>query len=221
MGDVGEIVAALQDGADCNAADDTGKTPLMHAATSGQSEAVEALLSTSARVHERDSRRHRTALHFACFCKTSQASNIVALLLAAGSSVDDKEHYGWTPLMAAAYRGQLASVQLLLAAGADFEDTDKHGLTPLMLSARGGSPLVVATLLDLGACAATTSNFGATALSLGCGTAGHADVVRLLLRAGDYDFHLRDLFGRTALDLAVDAEDVDALCAMLGAGALV
>ena len=54
---------------------------------------------------------------------------IVILLLAAGANVDKQENNGWTPLMGAAYNGNIEVVKELLKAGANKKLKNKDGKT--------------------------------------------------------------------------------------------
>ena len=66
----------------------------------------------------------------ALYCATMyEQESAVALLLKAGSVVDQENNNGVTPLMAAARDGYTAIVKLLLAAGADYAQVDEFGRT--------------------------------------------------------------------------------------------
>jgi serine/threonine-protein phosphatase 6 regulatory ankyrin repeat subunit B len=58
---------------------------------------------------------------------------------------------GRTPLMLAAFRGDISTVKSLLLAGADVNARDKDGDTALMFAAYRGHTEIVSLLLDHGA----------------------------------------------------------------------
>ena len=58
---------------------------------------------------------------------------------------------GRTPLMLAAFRGDLQSVRRLLAVGADVNTRGGDGMTALMFASHGGHATVVRELLQNGA----------------------------------------------------------------------
>jgi ankyrin repeat protein len=104
---------------------------IIKAAKSGQIERVKGLLAADpALVHACD-KDGSTALH----CVTWKGhQEIVAFLLAAGADVNahnSNEHWGTTPLRAAAHANQAAIAQLLIEHGADVNAQDLYGKTPM------------------------------------------------------------------------------------------
>lgn len=108
-------------------------------------------------------------------------------LQAAGVDVVAAQHWGYTPLHAAAKHGLQEIVAQLLAgacAGACAVDAqDSMGATPLMKAACNGHSEVVQQLLHAGAAVNTARKDGLTSLHLAV-WAGHAAVVQQLLSAG-------------------------------------
>ena len=93
-----------------------------------------------------------------------------------------------TPLLLAISKGNLSVVTELLAAGADPNLPMAQGVTPLMFASLQPAPYVSA-LLGRGAKVDVAAETGVTPLKAAI-SAGHADVVELLLKAGanpDYD----------------------------------
>jgi hypothetical protein len=71
---------------------------------------------------------------------------------------------GWTPLMHAVHKKQLASVNALIAAGADPNRASGSGMTPLMMAAAYGYADIVQALLAGGANPRLRDGSGETAL---------------------------------------------------------
>jgi uncharacterized protein len=106
---------------------------------------------------------------------------LLALALVAGGCGP-----GAQPLIAAAAKGDNASVRELLGRGAKPGRAGAEGLTPLMAAAQGGHTETVRSLLDAGADVNARrggSGKGRTALIDAAG-AGHVEIVRLLLAKG-------------------------------------
>src|SRR5262249_59995473 len=104
-----------------------------------------------------------------------------------------------TPLMSAAYYGNLSIVELLLERGASVKAVNKEGGTALHYAARGGRSLeVVATLVRSGAPVNAQDQTGWTALMMGL---ENREITELLLTHGA-DVKLRTKGGETALQYA-------------------
>ncbi|KAK5058904.1 hypothetical protein LTR84_011168 [Exophiala bonariae] len=132
----------LASGADPNATDSRGRTPLF------QTENVDiarllleaGALPDLARDHEND-----TALSKAA---QAGASNMVKLLLEYKADIEAKDVNGQTPLSLAARFGNLEMVKLLLDHGANLETKDLEGLTPLSWAGWTRNEETVAYLLE-------------------------------------------------------------------------
>jgi len=92
--DANELLNLLVDhGADVNAADRIGQTPLMQAAELRRSDLIRSLIRAGAGVNCR-ARNSWTALHWAFFCYDSDSVN---LLLQAGADPNAADDTGLTP----------------------------------------------------------------------------------------------------------------------------
>jgi ankyrin repeat protein len=160
----------LMAGADPNVTLTSGETPLMTAARAGRVQAVKLLIAHRANVNAKEQLRGQTALMWAA---AQQHPDIVQTLLEVGadfnarsisrrqlvntagnadySGVIEVEQGGYTPLLFAARRGDIASARLLLAAGANINDAAPSGTSVLVIAAHSGHTALADFLLDKGA----------------------------------------------------------------------
>ena len=152
----------LAKGAEPNVCNKHGMTPLMFAAKSIRKSNVEALLQLGADVSSVNN-WGSTALLLVTYhnCKElgktecPSVIRIVKCLIEAGSDVNTKNFFGFTPLMSAARRGHIGLVQYLLSVGADWTLQDEHGDTALLIAAKSGYPNICNILQNLGGNIAT------------------------------------------------------------------
>ena len=116
-------------GADVNAKNDHGVTPLHLNSLTGNKEIAALLLARGAKINVRNPHDGSSPLHLAAM---SGREEIVQFLIAEGAKVNMKEKkYGLTPMHMAALNGHARSVQLLLSGGANPHLQDNEGFTPL------------------------------------------------------------------------------------------
>lgn len=136
---------AVAHGANLNAVDEDGRTPLMHAvlATDADSAMVRFLVANGANPNAADTGQEWTALHFAT---RDQKLPVVQALLDAGSVVDAEDSFGNTPLwrcvMAANPNSEL--VRLLIGKGADPRKKNRQGASPRDIAERTGKQELLA-----------------------------------------------------------------------------
>lgn len=131
-------------GADVDAADASGLTPLMCAAGQGHEAIVRLLLEAGAKLELRDQEGF-TALIFAA--NRGQAA-VAGILLAAGADVNAAASDGSTPVMFAAQHGHEETVKTLLTAGADPSVTGRHGLSAIGFAKQNSHVYTLALLLE-------------------------------------------------------------------------
>ena len=177
----------LQKGANPNAADERGFTPLHLLAQDGETAGMQRLLEAGADVQATD-RYGRTVLHV---CKAPDAASVC---IDAGLTVAVRDHCGYTPLdyatmygnselteylsqrdpsvqlspsaalVGACLRGDVAEVRRMLAEGLPITTADSNGHSLLHIAARMCHTEMVEALLDSGADVNTRDQKGATAL---------------------------------------------------------
>ena len=142
-----EVVEALiATGADVNAANHSGCTPILEASCFGHLEIVQALIAAGADVN-RASNQDSTPISWA-----SQKGHleVVRALIAAGADVNKADNDGRTPIFIASSEGHPEVVQALIAAGADVNKADNNGITPILVASQEGH-LEVASVLEAAA----------------------------------------------------------------------
>jgi ankyrin repeat protein len=173
---VGELLK--QNPALINAQDQTGSTPLHHAAGFGSIAVMKVLLDHGADANAKN-RRASTPLHWAIPSDTK-----VRLLLEHGATINAKQVDGRTPLYNAASAAAGDSiVKLLLEKGADPNLATANGQTPLMTAAGRGDVVAMRLLIAKKADVNARNGAGATAL-LGAAASRNSQAVRLLLELG-------------------------------------
>lgn len=118
----------IAQGADVNARDNLGITPVHYAALCGHYDMVEMLLLNKADVNAFDD-QGLTPLHMAA---QYGHARIVELLLSYGANISAKtNHSGLSPLHWAAFWGHTEAIRTLIEHGADINAQDNCGYTAL------------------------------------------------------------------------------------------
>ena len=139
MGRTDMIAPLLAAGADVNAHDLRGFTPLILAAYDGHLDTVNALLDRKADACKPDANQGNTAQMGVAF---KGYDEIAARLLKAGCDVDARNHQGQTALMMAAMFNRRAQVDMLLAAGAQANIADAAGHTAVSVAHDQGNEAI-------------------------------------------------------------------------------
>jgi ankyrin repeat protein len=145
-----EIESAVKTGANVNAKDFLGWTPLMYAARNNPDPGlISTLIGHGADVDGR-SGIGQTALMMA---SGFAGYETVSILIGAGADVIDREDDGWTALMwAANQNGDPRVTSLLIDRGSDVNARNDGGQTPLILAALlNKNPAVLSLLISSGA----------------------------------------------------------------------
>ena len=141
------VETLLTAGANPNAGQASGLTPLMIAAETGSVPIVQALLAHGAKVNAKTV-NGSTALMWAV---TYRHHEVARGLIAAGADVHVSSTKGFTPLLNAARIGDIEAAEMLLAAGARVNDSGSDGTHALPMAIVDGHDQFALFLLEQGA----------------------------------------------------------------------
>lgn len=177
--DLTRLEVLLKRGANINAKDGRGLTPLMYCAVAGSAQAMKLLIDKGADVNSRNafgstalmwsvtdrekvrllvehgadvnavSKKKHTALLLAVM--SDQSAEIARFLIAKGANINAVDDGKITALNAATYGNDTETIRILIEAGQDVNAADVVGLTPLMNAAVYGNTSAVRLLLSKGA----------------------------------------------------------------------
>ena len=155
----------LDRGADADAQDDGGWTPIMISIAAKHQAASEMLLAVPVNVSVVN-RGGQTLLHPACIKQLLWAVDALLDSDAGRKLVRIKDRQGQLPLHRAAAVGSLAIVKRLIASGSPMSTTDAGGWTPMHHACAEGHGDVAAYLIDQGADADKLDADGKTPIQL-------------------------------------------------------
>ncbi len=239
-GNMPGLEALLKQGADPNSRNGLQFTPLYLAAATAQTNAIEMLLKSGAKLDAASP--YGTPLVFAAmsgavpamnmliarganinatradgidvlmFASRSGAADVVSELLSRKANVNAKDNDGVTALIYAARDDRDDAGKVLIEKGAIVNVADSHGWTPLMYAAVNGHTKFVQLLLENKANPNLKDKSGCTALMLSAEYGDYPEVTRALLQAGANP-HIKGSGGSTAVTLAASRGHSD--CAAL------
>ena len=184
-GDAAEIAVLAARGADVEARDGHGRTPLMIATYAGRHEAMRALAKAKANPNAFENDRYDIVTIAAV---ADDVPTLKVALEIGGNAKNITSRYDGTALIAAAHLGHDGIVRELIRAGANLDHVNNLGWTAVIESIvlGNGGPRHVATLkalIDAGADPNLADRSGASPLSLARGR-GYREMIVLLEAAG-------------------------------------
>ncbi|ELR23404.1 Ankyrin repeat and SPRY domain containing protein, partial [Acanthamoeba castellanii str. Neff] len=211
-----EVVKYLLDNdyASIHETNNAGQTALMFAATNGDIDLLEYLLSRGASLDEKDE-NERTIFMYAA---SGGHSKMIRHLIAKGVDVNAKDKSSMTAVFYAA-TNSLRVVELLVVNGARLNLRDKDNNSVVLNACFSGKTAIVKYLVSNGLASADDyNNQGMTAIMLACKGKGNLELVRFLHEHGA----LVDDVSKSAtstLIYAVDAQKSDIVSYLLANGA--
>lgn len=184
-GDAAAIRSLAAGGADLQARDAHGRTPLHVATFAGRHDAIRALAAAGADLHRLENDRYDAVT----IASVADDEGTLRLLLSLGASAKQvTSRYDGTALIAAAHLGHDSVVRQLIAAGAPLDHVNNLHWTAVIESIvlGNGGPRHQATLkalIDAGANLQLADREGRTPLQLARGR-GYQEMVRMLEAAG-------------------------------------
>lgn len=213
-GDVTAIVRHIKSGANINAQNDKGETPLILAAARDDGEIVALLLKAKARLNEKD-KKGITAL-----MRALQEKHVLVagMLMRAGADITIKNAEGKSALTIAIARGLEDVTKELISLGADVNEKDKDDFTVLMLASylHYRNVNIIPMLVAAGADVNAKDDDDVTALMVAASRVGSTRAIKQLLAAGA-DVDNEDVTGKTALDYARATKNDEAIELLIGA----
>jgi len=195
-----EIVKLLiSNGADVNAKDSTGYTPLMYAIWSEKTETAKLLINNGADVNAKDSTGY-TPLMYAIW---SEKTEMAKLLISNGADVNAKDSTGYTPLLLASCSGNLDIANLLIDMGANINVRGNDKSSPLLQASAANYHKLSILLINKGADVNAQNASGATVLHY-----TNSPVLIKCLLDRNADTTLKNEQGWTALRKAVYEKNV-------------
>jgi ankyrin repeat protein len=189
----------LEEGANIEAKDNEGYTPLHNAVLFGNEDRVLTLIARGANIEAKDDDGN-TPLHLAVLFGNEDR---VLTLIARGANIEAKDYDGNTPLHLAVLFGNEDRVLTLIEKGANIEAKDYDGNTPLLLAAQDDKEALALMLIEKNASPDIVSALSITPLYLAA-ERGQITLVKAMLLKSD---SLLNQF--SALKIAYKSSHVD------------
>jgi ankyrin repeat protein len=203
-GSLQQIKDAIENGANVNAKDRLGTTPLHVATWKPRPELITVLLEAGADVNAKDG-EDWTALTNLVSLGTSYPEAVTALIRAGADVEDTMDTLNWTPLMwAVVYNPNREEITALIEAGADVNAEGFQGWTPFMMAMKYATPEVTSAFLKAGANVNAEDHYGWSALMSAAASNPNPEIITALVKAGA-DVNAIEASDRTALMFAAES----------------
>jgi ankyrin repeat protein len=185
-GDIDQVKRLISEGADVDAKDGKGQTPLHLAVLAGRKDIVELLIANGADINVKSNTWDTTPLIAAL---RSGHEDIAKMLIAKGADVNaralgDYTALHWTACNRTRMTGATDIMKLLLAKDADIEARQEHDATPLACATYDGNTESTKFLIEHGANIEAKLNDGETTPLLRAVSQQYVETAKLLLDKG-------------------------------------
>lgn len=187
----------LEQHANINSINETGRTALIYAAEEGKADNVALLLKRNANVSIKD-KEGNTALILAA---ANNHIEVVRVLIKNGAAINATNNNKSTALLYAAKANHFEVVKFLIESGADLKIADYEGDYPIIKAAYSGNLEIVKYLLEKGADVNCVNTDGHTPLTMAV-TFGLSEVANHLISIPNINFNHKDKYGNTALHIS-------------------
>jgi len=198
-GDIKVVMDLIDKGADVNASNNWGNTPLHYALDNGHTEVAMALIDKGADLNARNNDGY-TPLHIALMKGHTEAAMAV---IDKGADVNARNNDGYTPLHYALSYGHSEVAMAVIDKGADVNARDNNGDTPLHHALSYGHSEVAMAVIDKGADVNARDRYERTPLHDACRN-GRTEAAMAAIDKGA-DVNARDMYGDTPLHDALNS----------------
>ncbi|KAL4800663.1 hypothetical protein BDV19DRAFT_375363 [Aspergillus venezuelensis] len=195
-----DVDLLLDNGADLEAKDDRGWTPLASATSWPQDPmaVINRLIDRGASLESQD-REGKTPLSLAVSSSSVRVNELAETLLGRGAEIESKDNHGRTPLF---YASDHKIAKVLLDNGANMEAKDDEGMTSLSYAASDGRYDVLKFLMGQGADLEAEDNHGRTPLIHAAMSNGYRRLHKVEALLEKSNLLHKDCKGLTAADYA-------------------
>ena len=193
---VTEIDRLIELGANVNAYNENGATPLIFAVTNNKPESVRALLKHSPHLDDITSNSESALL----IAVKDNYTEIAEILIRAGAEIDFTDYYGNTPLHYASLYGYLDMADILLYYDAPVDEKSDEGITPLHAATWAGNIDIADLLIQNGANMEARDKEGYTPFLIAA-SFGDTIFMDMFYKFG-VDIFTRNIYNHNALTLA-------------------
>ena len=207
-----EISRLIMEGADVSAETYEGATPLIFAVSNNHTEVAKLLIDYGSDVNQTTSRKVNPLI----IAVKNQNSEIAEALIRADADIDFTDKYDATALHYASAYGYFQIADMLLYYEASIDKKTIEGSTPLLASIWAGNADIADLLIQNGANTEAKDNEGFTPFMMAA-LNGDTVIMQLLLKKG-IDIYATNKWNRNALDIAIIADQRDAVAFLLKIG---
>ena len=210
------IKELIKQGANVNAKDLDGNTPLHFASCHNNPEIIKLLIEKGAKVNAKSNNKN-TPLHLAIDYNNIE---IITLLLNQEADVKAEGNNKNTPLHLASCHDNLEIIKLLIKKGSEVNAKDLDGDTPLHLASCHNNPEIIKLLIEKGANVNAKSYDKDTPLHLAIIDHNNIEIITLLLNQ-EADVNAEDNNKNTPLHLASCHDNLEIIKLLIKKGAKV